>query len=79
MSWNDAGAELVLFDQARGSYHALNASGSAIWRALAVSGTVEGAVSRLAARYGAGVEHIAADVEAFVADALDRKLIVAAP
>jgi len=78
-SWNDIGAELVIFQQESGAYHALNSSGSAVWRALAITGTVEAATEFLASRFAVGRDEIASDVRAFVDRALERGLLVVSP
>jgi len=75
VTWTDAGGELVIFDRARGSYHALNGSASAIWRALADGGAPDAIVGLLAERFEADRDAIAADVAAFLASALAGGLI----
>ncbi|MEP6915473.1 MAG: HPr-rel-A system PqqD family peptide chaperone [Acidobacteriota bacterium] len=76
VSWTDAGGELVIFDRMRGSYHALNGPASAIWRALADGGSAEVIVERLAGRFTADRDAIAADVAAFLSSAVAGGLIV---
>ena len=76
MSWTDAGGELVIFDRVRGSYHALNGPASAIWRALGDGGSADVVVERLAGRFEADRDAIAADVAAFLSSALAGGLIV---
>jgi PqqD family protein of HPr-rel-A system len=73
--WTDAGGELVIFDRVRGSYHALNASASAIWRALGDGGSADVVVDRLAERFDADRDAIAAHVASFLASALAGGLI----
>ena len=75
MTWTDAGGELVLFDRARGSYHALNDSASAIWRALADGGYPDAIVGLVAERFQGDRDAIADDVAAFLASALAGGLI----
>ena len=76
VSWTDAGGELVIFDRERGSYHALNGSASAIWRALGDGGSADTVVERLAGRFVADRDAITADVAAFLSSALAGGLIV---
>jgi hypothetical protein len=79
ISWNPVDGELALFDGRTGAYHALNPSGAAIWRAIAAGSDEAEAVETLAATVGAPRETIAADVRAFIADALARELLVESP
>lgn len=72
VSWTDAGDELVIFDRGRGTYHALNGSASAIWRALADGGSADDIAGRLNARFAADTS---SDVAAFLATALAAGLI----
>ena len=78
VTWNDAGEAVVIFNPAHGSYHALNASGSEIWRALAAGRSVSGIANLLARRFGGDRETIAADVRAFLDHARNSGLIVEA-
>lgn len=75
-TWTDAGDELVIFDRERGTYHALNATASAIWRALGDGGSVESVTDVLVARFNADRAEITGDVAAFVSEALENGLIV---
>jgi PqqD family protein of HPr-rel-A system len=75
VNWTDAGAELVIFDRVRGSYHALNRPASAIWRALGDGRSADVIVELLAERFEADRDAIAADVAAFLSTALAGGLI----
>jgi hypothetical protein len=72
VSWTDAGDELVIFDRGRGTYHALNGSASAIWRALGVGRSADAVTRLLGERYAADV---ADDVAQFFATAAAAGLI----
>lgn len=72
VSWTDAGDELVIFDRGRGTYHALNASASAIWRALGDGRSADDVAALLNARFAADTS---GDVAAFLATALAAGLI----
>ncbi len=76
VSWTDAGDELVIFDRGRGTYHALNASASAIWRALGEGRSAGDVVALLNDRFGADVS---VDVADFLATALAAGLIAELP
>lgn len=75
VNWTDAGGELVIFDRASGSYHALNAPASAIWRALDDGRSADAVVELLAGRFDADRDAIATDVAAFLSRALESGLI----
>ncbi len=75
LSWNDAGNELTLFDEASQGYFALNGPAVTIWRELAGGSSVAETIDALAARFDAPPAAIADDVLAFVGDALDRNLL----
>lgn len=75
LSWTDTGADLVLYDRIRGSYHALNASASAIWRQLGESGAEAEIAAALVARFPGNGDAVAGDVSAFLARALAEGLI----
>lgn len=79
ISWNNVEGELALFDSRSGAYHALNGSGAAIWRAVAAEMSEDEVVTALAATHDVPRETIAADVRAFIADALARELLIEAP
>lgn len=73
--WRDVEGELVLFDEASGRYHALNLIGSIIWRRLAAGAAPELIVRELTARYDAPADVIAGEVTAFIAGAVDLRLL----
>jgi len=75
ISWNPVEGELALFDSRTGAYHALNTSGATIWRAIASGQQGDEIIDGLAATYGVPRDAMAADVAAFVADALARGLL----
>jgi len=76
ISWNPVEGELALFDARTGAYHALNASGAAIWRAIAAGKNGDDLIDSLAAAHGVPRDRMATDVAAFVADALARELLI---
>jgi hypothetical protein len=72
VSWTDAGGELVIFDRGSGTYHALNVSASAIWRALGDGRSAAAIVGLLNERFAADTS---ADVADFLSTALAAGLI----
>ena len=76
VTWTDAADQLVLFDRGRGTYHALNGSASAIWRALGDGRSADDVVGLLNHRFATDT---AADVAAFLATALAAGLIAEVP
>jgi hypothetical protein len=75
-SWTDAGGELLIFDRERGSYHALNGTGSRIWRAMGEGAAQSDIVARLAAEFDADPAVISGDVAEFLARGVAGGLIV---
>lgn len=75
IAWNNVEGELALFDSRDGSYHALNGSGAAIWRAIAAGHDQPGIVEALAAQFDAPRAAIEASVVEFVAAARARGLL----
>ena len=76
IAWNNVEGELALFDSRDGSYHALNRSGAAIWRAIAAGIPESGIADRLADAHDAPREMIAANVREFIDTALAKGLLV---
>lgn len=76
VSWVPSEGPVTLFDDRDGSYHALNPSASAIWRALG-DGQQPGEISAtVAAAHGAPIGVVQQDVADFVSAALDKGLLV---
>lgn len=76
MVWNAVPGELVLLNADLGAYYALDEVGADIWRLLLETPSVAEAKTRLADRYEAAPETIAADMDRLVADLLESKLLV---
>uniref|UniRef100_UPI000830B371 PqqD family protein n=1 Tax=Sphingomonas pruni TaxID=40683 RepID=UPI000830B371 len=68
--------EIALYDARDGRYHVLNSSAAAIWAAIAAETPIEQVATDLAETHGVPVEAMRADVDAFVADALQLGLLV---
>ena len=77
VSWGPSEAELMLFDSQDGSYHLLNGSAAQIWLALSEGHQPAEIGGLLAGRHGVEPALVAPDVEAFVAQALAKNLLVA--
>jgi hypothetical protein len=75
IAWNCEEGELVLFDARDGSYHALNGTGAAIWRAIAAGNDRPDIVDRLAAQFDAPRPAIEENVAEFIDAALARGLL----
>jgi len=75
ISWNNVEGELALFDSRDGSYHALNGSAAAIWRAIAAGQDEPGVADALAARFEAPRSAIAEQVAEFIAAARAKGLL----
>lgn len=66
IAWNNVGGELALFDARDGAYHALNASGAAIWRGIAAGRDEAEIVRDLAKEHNAPLSEIQRDVREFL-------------
>lgn len=77
--WQDVPGDLAVFDAQTETYHALNGSAAVIWREIASGADPATAADRLAEHYDAPPAKVAADVAAFVTDALAKGLLVRAP
>jgi hypothetical protein len=79
--WVESGPQVRLYHSGTGEFQTLNATGSAIWLALAGGGPGDRLAAELADRFGAGDgaqrARIARDVAAFVDDLTGRGLLVA--
>jgi hypothetical protein len=73
--WQNVPGELVLYDQRANAYHALDRTGSDIWRLIARGSDTGAAAADLAERYDAPIERIEADIVRFVTDARAKGLI----
>ncbi len=76
LSWPPIAGELAIYDARDGQYHVLNPSAAAIWTAIAAGTPVAQIVADLAAVHRIPVDAMRADVEAFVADAVQLGLLV---
>jgi hypothetical protein len=76
VTWHDVDADLVVFNQQDGTYHALDRTGSEVWRAVAREGRLGAVVAELRLRYPDAAEVIAEDVRDFVARAARLGLLV---
>jgi len=76
MSWSDQLPELVIYDQDSGNYHALNASASAIWRALQYSASTKQIIEVVAREMAVAEQVIEPDVTDFLRAACTAGLIV---
>jgi hypothetical protein len=75
IAWNNVEGELALFDSRDGTYHALNGSGAAIWRAIAAGLDERGIVDVLAAQFDAPRAAIAENLAEFIAAARAKGLL----
>src|SRR5262245_26887769 len=76
VTWHDVDADLVVFNQRDGTYHALDRVGSEIWRALARDGRCGAVVAELRQRYPEDAAVIAQDVSGFLNQAARLGLLV---
>lgn len=77
VSWGPSDDAITVFDNRDGSYHALNASASAIWRALDAGRQPDEIGAAIAAAHRKPVAEVQQDVDDFIALALGKGLLVA--
>lgn len=75
VAWRKVAEETVLLDIATSQYHAINASGTAIWEQLAEGATVGELTAALASKYPQAAERASADVHVFLARLQERGLL----
>ena len=68
--------EAVLLDLGSGRYYGLNGVATRVWTLVAGGTPVEGVLEALALEFDAEAPRIATDVEALLADLIDRGLLV---
>ena len=74
--WSGLGEAVVILDLASSSYLSLDGVGAAVWDSLAEPCTFGELEARLAADYEVDPEQLSEDLRAFLADLLDRGLVV---
>lgn len=77
ISWGPGEADIVLFDSCTGSYHALNASATAIWLHLSAGLQLPAIAAAISAAHGLAPEEAVADVSGFFETALHAGLVIA--
>jgi hypothetical protein len=76
ISWVPGADSITLFDDRDGSYHALNASASAIWTALGEGKQPDEIREAIAATHRRQATAVRKDVDEFVAVALGKGFLV---
>jgi hypothetical protein len=76
LTWPPVSGEMALYDARDGRYHVLNSSAAAIWAAIAAETPIEQVAADLADAHCVPIEAMRADVDAFVANALQLGLLV---
>lgn len=77
VSWREIDDEVVVLDLVRSEYLSVNASGAVLWTLLAEGTTHAALVDALVERFGVDRPRAAADVDAFLARARERRLLEA--
>lgn len=75
IAWRAIDGEAVLFDSTAGMMRQLNPVGTALWAELENERTVAELVAFVTERFEVTAERARADVEAFLASLLERKLL----
>jgi hypothetical protein len=77
--WQEVADQVVVLDAGRSHYLAVNATGAALWQALADGCTTDQLAEILVERYGIEKDQADADVNRFVADLDSRGLLESPP
>lgn len=73
--WRDLDDEVVILNVLSNQYFGLSGAGSAMWRLLAESGSVEEIVAHLEEEFDAGAEQLRDDLEALIKDLEGKGLL----
>jgi hypothetical protein len=75
--WKEVGMQVVILHYDTGVYWTLNESASSIWKALMDGCSVKEAAQRVADEFDIAMDSARSDVEVFVADCTDKKILIA--
>jgi len=75
LAWRHVDGEVIAVDLQSSTYLSAVGSGALLWQALAVGATRDILVDLLTDEFGIERDRAAVDVDAFVADLADRKLL----
>ena len=75
LAWRHVDCEVIAVDLQSSTYLSAVGSGALLWQALAVGATRDILVDLLTDEFGIERDRAAVDVDAFVADLADRKLL----
>jgi coenzyme PQQ synthesis protein D (PqqD) len=75
LAWRRVAGEVVVLDIDSSHYHAINASGGAIWDLVAEGSTVAELIASLAAAYPQAADRAGEDVRAFLVGLHERGLL----
>ncbi|WP_337846996.1 PqqD family protein [Sphingomonas sp.] len=76
LSWPPVSGELAIYDARDGQYHVLNPSAAAIWTAIAARTPLARVAADLAARHAVAEVEMRADIDRFVAEAIQLGLLI---
>jgi hypothetical protein len=75
VDWRPVDGELVAIDRRTSEYLALNATGALLWQALLDGATTDELVDLVTGRYPVERDQARHDVEAFLVELSDRRLL----
>ena len=76
MVFNELDGEIVMMNLEKGEYYGLNPVGSCIWELLANPMTVEALIAQLIEEFDVSPNQCQADIELFIDDMIEKKMIV---
>lgn len=78
VQWREFGSEAILLDPVTGQFAQVNNSGVAIWACIDGRRTVEEIARQIAADFEADPTDVVADIQAFIGDLIDKRLLTLA-
>jgi hypothetical protein len=78
VQWREFGSEAILLDPVTGQFAQVNDTGVVIWACIDGRRTVEEIARQVAADFEADQADVVADVQAFIGDLIDKRLLTLA-
>lgn len=75
LSWRRVGDDIVVLDLDQSCYVSISGAGAVVWEHLAKGASLDDVLDRIVDEYDVDREQAAADVEAFVQNLRDRRLM----
>jgi len=74
--WKEIGQQVVVLQFETGAYWTLNDTASFIWKSMVEGCSADEAAERLAAEFNVGKDSAQADIQEFLKDCIDKKMLI---